>query len=197
MKINKNSLSLKCPYHLKVPHVAAGRLRHSFCLWRVIGPPRKGAGGFLGFGWTGGGGDCRPIGCWETTGDSREPPEPLGAEWVPVLSRQACVAPSCHKPPPHRREERQEVRPPSGPAGPRSGGCWETQYYCRCIVQARWIMKYRIIKITFCQHVSLTCVIDRGRGGTWRPGRRWWWAGRWTRPPPSWPCWASSRSLCC
>lgn len=136
--MNPHGLSIKCPCHLKAQHVAAGRPRHSSCLWDVMtGPPRRGAGGCRGFGRTGGGGGCRPIG---TTGDRREPPEPIGAEWVRALSRRGGAGPSCRTPPPHRRVERQEVRPPSGPAGLRSGGCWDRQRIIscrisRCVVQ--------------------------------------------------------------
>lgn len=122
-RIGTHSLSIKCPCHLKVQRVAAGRPRPPSCLWDVTtAPPRRGAGGCRGSGRTGGGGGCRPTG---TTGDSREPPEPTGAGWVPGRSRRGGAAPSCRRPPPRRRGGRQEVRPPSGPAGLRSDGCWD------------------------------------------------------------------------
>lgn len=114
-------LSIRCPCHLKVQHAAAGRPRHSSCLWDVTtGPPRKGAGGCQGSGSTGGGGDRCPT---EPTGGSRASPEPVGAVWVRAQSRRGGAAPSCRTPPPHRMGERQEVHPPSGPAGLRSDGC--------------------------------------------------------------------------
>lgn len=117
----RHSLSIKCPYRLKVQHVAAGRPRHPSCLWDVmIGPPRKGAGGCLGSDWTAGGDGCRPT---EMSGDSREPPELTGAGWGPALSRGGGAAPSCRTPPPRRTGGRQDVRPPSGRAGLRSAGC--------------------------------------------------------------------------
>lgn len=116
-----HSLSIKCLCHLKVRHVAAGRPRHSSCPWVAMsGPPRTGVGGYQGFGRTGGGGDCRQI---EMTGDSWGTPELRGAGWVLERSRRGCVAPSCRTPPPRRRGGRQEVRPPSGPAGLKGDGC--------------------------------------------------------------------------
>lgn len=119
----RHSLSIKCPYRLRAQHVAAGRPRHSSCLWDVlIGPPRKGAGGCRGSDWTAGGDGCRPT---EMSGDSREPPELTGAGWGPAPSRGGGAAPSCRTPPPRRTGGRQEVRPPSGRAGLRSDGCWD------------------------------------------------------------------------
>lgn len=121
-------MSIKCPCHLTEEHGAAAPPRHSSCFWGVMtGPPRKEEGGCQDFGWTGEGGDCHQIGCWVAAGDSWEPPGPVIVEWVQVLSRQAGVAPNFHTQPPRRRGERQEVRPPSGPAGLRSDGCWRTE----------------------------------------------------------------------
>lgn len=125
-----HSLSIKCLCHLKVRHVAAGRPRHSSCLWDAMtGPPRMGVGGYQGSGWTGGGGDCHQI---EVTGDSWGTPEPRGAGWVLERSRLGCAAPSCRTPPPRRRGGGQEVRPPSGPAGLRSDGCRDRERFTSC-----------------------------------------------------------------
>lgn len=117
---------IMCPYRLKVQRGAAGRPRHSSCLWHVAtGPLRKAVEGCQGFGPIGAGSGCRLTGCSGKTADSPGPPEPGGAAWARELSRQGCAAPSCRTPPPHRREGKLEARPPSGPAGLRSDGCRE------------------------------------------------------------------------
>lgn len=103
-------------------HEEAARLHHWFCLRVVMAaPPRKEeAVGCLGFGRTGGGCNCHRTDGWETTPETLEPPGPWGAEWVLALSRAGAADPSCRTPPPRRWGERQEVHPPSGPAGQRN-----------------------------------------------------------------------------
>lgn len=119
-KKTPRSAFIKGPCPLSVGGVPGCPL-HPSCPWNAMtAPPRKAGGRCRGSGWTAAGGGCclleTPEGCWETPGTT-------GAGSARAPRRWGGAVPSCHIPPPHRRGARQEVHPPSGPAGPRSAGC--------------------------------------------------------------------------
>lgn len=122
---DKQSVFIACLCLLSVGGGVPGCPLQLSCPWNVmIAPPRTVAVGCRGSGWTAGAGDCclleMPDGCWETPG-------PTAAGLAQESTRWGGAVPSCCTLPPHRRAERQEVHPPSGPAGLRSAGCRNTR----------------------------------------------------------------------